>query len=153
MGGRVITHGHARRGSKSSTYRSWVNMRNRCRYDDHEHWEYYGGRGITVCQRWERFANFLSDMGPRPDGMTIDRIDHDRGYEPGNCRWASNEQQLANRRRYSKGKAAQTHCIHGHLFDEANTKIRSNGTRECRQCSSRRSAHRRSRKAMQRETA
>lgn len=85
-------HGHSWKGGSSPTYRSWSAMKRRCRPDGH-----YGIKGIRVCERWTDFRNFLADMGERPDGTTIDRIDNARGYEPGNCRWATLEVQLANR--------------------------------------------------------
>lgn len=95
----ATTHGHSKNGKLTSEYNSWRNMRDRCRYPSNEHWDLYGGRGITVCERWDTsFKNFLEDMGPKPKGQTIDRIDVNGNYEPGNCQWAAPKTQMRNMR-------------------------------------------------------
>ena len=92
------THGLS---NKSKTYRTWKEMRQRCNNPNSDKYQWYGGRGITICQRWASFENFHADMGDRPDGMTIDRIDNDKGYSPENCRWLP---QLEQTRRQEKNK-------------------------------------------------
>lgn len=81
------------------TYKTWVSMIQRCENPNKDNYDLYGGRGISVCKRWrESFDNFLADMGERPKGTTIDRIDHNGNYEIANCRWASSKAQCRNRR-------------------------------------------------------
>lgn len=92
-------HGHAPDGKPSREYRSWLSMKQRCLNPNYPQRETYAGRGITICERWMQFENFLADMGPRPPGMTLDRYPDQAGnYEPGNCRWATPKEQAANRR-------------------------------------------------------
>lgn len=95
---RSTTHGHAS-GGQSPTYRTWVSMRQRCLEPRNASYPYYGGRGISVCDRWrDDFAAFLADMGERPAGTSIDRIDVNGDYVPDNCRWATADQQAQNSR-------------------------------------------------------
>lgn len=91
-----IQHGQAMKGKKSPTFIAWQTMRRRCENRNTKDYKYYGGRGITVCSRWSQFANFLADMGEKPEGLTLGRIDTDQGYCPENCRWETWKQQRAN---------------------------------------------------------
>lgn len=90
-----VVHGHARH----PLYPTWRAMRSRCQDPRNKEWANYGGRGISVCDRWAEIKNFLSDMGPKPTpDHSLDRIDNDGNYEPSNCRWATAKEQRANRR-------------------------------------------------------
>lgn len=79
-------------------YRIWHNIKQRCLNPNRAFFDKYGGRGITICERWMSFENFVADMGPRPPGCNIDRINNDGNYEPGNCRWATMKEQNRNKR-------------------------------------------------------
>lgn len=91
-------HGHFVGNRPSPTYSTWQSMISRCKFPYINGYHNYGGRGIRVCDRWLTFANFLADMGERPPGMSIDRVNADGHYEPGNCRWATATEQMATRR-------------------------------------------------------
>lgn len=89
---RATRHG----GSKDAAYGSWRNMMSRSAWMNHPSAKSYGHKGIVVCERWRKYENFLADMGPRPQGCSVDRIDNTKGYEPGNCRWATAAEQSRN---------------------------------------------------------
>jgi hypothetical protein len=93
------THGM----TNTATYRSWISMRRRCYDKTHPQYKYYGGAGVKVCERWrDDFAAFLEDMGERPQGKTLDRKDRVGDYEPTNCRWATQKEQMNNTSRSVK---------------------------------------------------
>lgn len=91
-------HGHAGRGTQSSTYKSWRNAISRCTFPSHPGYSKYGGAGVTVCDRWQSFENFLADMGERPPKTTIGRILDMGNYEPGNCIWQTAKEQKLEQR-------------------------------------------------------
>lgn len=121
----------ARHGmSNTSEYEIWAAMIQRCTNPKSPKWNDYGGRGITVCPSWRNFVNFHEDMGTRPDGLSLDRIDNDGPYSPENCRWATAVQQRNNRR----PQRLRTHCGKGHEYSADNTVVTGRGERRCRTC-------------------
>lgn len=93
-----LKHGHSINFTESPTYRSWHAMISRCTNPKKDNYKDYGGRGIVVCKKWLKFENFLKDMGERPIGKTLDRIDNDGNYCKSNCKWSTPKEQANNRR-------------------------------------------------------
>ena len=121
---RHYKHGHTVNEAYSPTYQSWQSMIARGRYPHRDVARKYARRGITVCERWQKsFEAFLADMGERPDGTTLDRMDNAKGYEPGNCRWATPKEQARNRRNARLTLETATQVAVRHLRGESAAKI------------------------------
>jgi hypothetical protein len=97
--GQFVADSNRKHGqSRTPVYKVWRAMHDRCENPNNTSFKYHGARGIKVCKRWGKFENFIADMGPRPDGMTLERKNNNKGYTPANCTWATANAQQNNRR-------------------------------------------------------
>jgi hypothetical protein len=113
----ALSHGHNRRGKRTKAYRTWAHILGRCNNPTDRDYKNYGGRGISVCQRWHSFENFLADMGEPSPHLTIERIDNNKGYYKSNCLWATHAEQHRNTRRtiIIDGLCLKDYCAKHHL--------------------------------------
>lgn len=118
-----LRHGHCLSGQSSPTYKSWQGMIDRCQNPKSKDYLRYGSRGISVCERWMSFENFLTDMGNRPLGKTIDRVDNDGNYEPGNCRWATRLEQARNQRTNKRFEFCGRMLTTGEILEASNSSV------------------------------
>lgn len=150
-----MIHGHTVNRRRSPEYRAWHAMQQRCYYTKGQAFPRYGGRGIRVCDQWrgrKGFVQFLADIGPKPSPKhSIDRIDNDGNYEPGNCRWATATEQNRNKRAPNGRWIREDKCPWGHLLNAANLSFSPTGSRRCRACQRRIAEKRRRKKRRERD--
>lgn len=117
--------------SSSKIYKVWSAMKARCNRPSHKDFKHYGGRGIRISKRWHTFKNFYKDMGDPPKGLTLERINNEKGYSKSNCKWVTRKEQIQNRR-------VSKVCSNGHKRTEKNTYnvVNEDGYRvkRCREC-------------------
>ena len=126
----IVKHGHYTGLKRSPTYVVWMNMKSRCKNLNSTSAGRYMARGIEVCGRWDSFENFLADMGERPEGKTLDRIDNNGDYKPGNCRWSTVKEQNRNKRstiRTTEGCLKDTAILHGVSYKLAHERVKRLG--------------------------
>ncbi len=120
--------GEQMRNKDHPLYCRWKEMRKRCYKPYHKNYSSYGGKGITICEEWNDFWQFVADMGPHPSKKhTVDRIDNSKGYSKSNCRWATQKQQTDNRR-------IAHECYKGHPWTKESTIWTHNGVNDTRRC-------------------
>ena len=125
-------HGASTSKGYTPEYESWQAMIQRCTNKNRADYHHYGGRGITICDRWRHdFVQFLADMKPRPEGKSLDRIDVNGNYEPSNCRWATQKQQVNNRRKFVDEDYYTSEQTEGKFMNEVTTRALLAWCEEC----------------------